>query len=131
MGTLLIRQVRYVDFIAVLSEGASDLRDFQAAIDTLVRQMGPLRSDHVLVDLRGATLPPLPEAVMVEALSYLRRTGLGVENRVAFVTDPDDEVRTGRVQGAGRIARLLEMDLRGFQDYSEALDWLNAPTEGP
>ena len=131
MGMPLIRHVRYEDFIAVVSDGASDLHDFQAAIDTLVRQMGTLHFHNVLVDLRGATLAPLPEAIMVEAVSYLRRMGLGVVNRIAFVTDPDDEVRTERVQSAECIARLLGMHLRSFQDYSEALDWLNDPTEGP
>jgi hypothetical protein len=131
MGTPLIRHVRYEDFIAVVSAGASDLHDFQAAIDTLVRQMGTLHFYHVLVDLRGATLVPIPEPIWVEALSYLRGKGLGVVNRIAFVTDPDDEVRTDRVQGAERIAQRLGLHLRSFQEYSEALDWLNDPTEGP
>ena len=68
---------------------------------------------------------------MVDAASYLRRMGFGVSNRVAFVTDPDDEVRTDRVHSAERIAQMLEMHFRSFQDYAEALDWLNDPTEGP
>ena len=130
MGTPLIRHVRYEDFVAVRSEGASDLRDFQAAIDTLAQQIGTLYSHHILVDLRGK-LKPLPEALMVDAASYLRRMGLGVSNRIAFVTDPDDEVRTDRVHSAERIAQMLEMHFRSFQDYGEALDWLNDPTEGP
>ena len=129
MATPLIRHVRYEDFIAVLSEGARDLRDFQAAVDTLVRRMGTLHYHHVLVDLRGATLAPLPEAILVEATSYLRRMRLGVWNRIAVVTDPADEARTGRVRSAERIAQLLEMHLRSFQDYREALDWLNDLTE--
>src|SRR4051812_790330 len=125
MGMPLIRHVRYEDFIAVLSDGVHDLRDFQEVIDTLVRQMGTLHYDHVLVDLRGAPLPPLPEAIMVEVMSYLRRMNLGVLNRTAFVTDPDDKTRTERVHSAEGIAQLLGMHMRGFEDYSEALDWLN------
>src|SRR4051794_39813383 len=117
MAMPLIRHVRYDDFVAIRSEGASGLDDFQAAIDTLVRQMGTLFSHHVLVDLRGAKLKPLPEAFMLNAVSYLRRMGLGVSNRIAFVTVADDEVRTDRVHDAERIARMLEMHVRSFQDY--------------
>src|SRR3954469_24461595 len=129
MGAPLIRHVRYEDFIAVVSDGVSELDDFKATIDTLVRQMGTLHFYHVLVDLRGATLAPLPEPILVEALSYLRQVGLGVVNRIAFVSDPDDEVRTERGQSAEGLTPLLGMHLRSFQDYSEALDWLNDPTE--
>ena len=63
-------------------------------------QMGTLHFHHVLVDLRHAVIAPLPEALLVEAVSYLSRLGVGVVNRVAFVTDPADGVRWDRVQGA-------------------------------
>jgi hypothetical protein len=123
----LIRHVRYQDFIALTSKGARDLDGFRSSIDTLVRQMGTLEHHHVLIDLRHAVVPPLHEAVLVEASTYLRARGLGVLNRIAVVVDPHDELRTERVQVAERIATLLGMHLRGFPDYAEALDWLNDP----
>ena len=128
MGAPLIRHVRYEDFIALVSDGVGDLDGFRLAADTLVRQMGSLHFHHILVDLRRAVIAPLPEALLVEAMSYLRRLGVGVVNRIAFVTDPADWIRSGRVQVAERIAALMEMQLRSFQDYGEALDWLNEPT---
>jgi hypothetical protein len=127
VSTPLIRHVRYQDFIALISDGVGDLASFRSAIDTLVRQMGTLDYHHILVDLRHAVIPPLPEAVLVESARYLRDLGLGVLNRIAIVTDPADELRTEPVAVAERIALLLGMHLRGFQDYSEALDWLNDP----
>jgi hypothetical protein len=131
VGEPLVRHVRYEDFINVISEGACDLSDFRSTADAVVRQMGPLHHHHVLLDVRGAVVGPLPEPLLVEAASYLRRLGLGVLNRVAIVTDPADEVRSERAQIAERIATQLGMHVRSFQDYSEALDWLNDPTEGP
>src|SRR5262249_28638081 len=131
MGMPLIRHVRYEDFIAVLSGGASDLRDFQETVDTIVRQMGPLHHHHVLVDLRGATIAPLPQVTMVEALNYLRRVGLGVSNRIAFVAGVGDEVRMERLKLAEAITRQMGMHFRAFEAYEEALDWLNEPTGGP
>ena len=130
MAIPIIRHVQYADFIALISDGVGDLSGFRSATDTLVRQMGSLHFHHILIDLRHAVIPPLPEAVLVEAVSYLRRVGVGVLNRVAIVTDPADELRSERVQIAERIALLMEMHLRSFQDYSEALDWLNDPTQG-
>src|SRR5262249_24498252 len=106
VGAPLIRHVRYEDFIALVSEGVGDLNGFRSAADTLVRQMGTLHHHHILVDLRRAVTPPLPEAVLVEPVSYLHRLGVGVLNRVAFVTDRTDEVRSERVQIAERIAPL-------------------------
>jgi hypothetical protein len=123
--TPLIRHVRYQDFVALISEGASDLRGVQSAADTLVRQMGTLEFHHIVIDLRHAVIPPLPEAILVEAVNYLRRLGIGVLNRVAIVTDPVDEVRSERAEVAERIALHMGMQVRSFQDYSEALDWLN------
>ena len=130
MGAPLIRHVRYEDFIALVSDGVGNLDGFRLAADTLVRQMGSLHFHHILVDLRRAVIEPLPEALLVEAISYLRRQGVGVLNRVALVTDPADVVRSERAQAAERIAALMGVHLRSFQDYSEALDWLNDPTQG-
>jgi hypothetical protein len=127
--TPLIRHVRYEDFIALVSEGVGDLDGLRLAADTLVQQMGSLHFHHILVDLRRAVIAPIPEALLVEAMSYLRRLGVGVVNRVAFVTDPADGVRSERAQEAERIAALMGMHLHSFQDYSEALDWLNDPTQ--
>ena len=81
--------------------------------------------------IQAATLGPLPEDTLVEALDYIRQTGLGVENRMAVVTHPDDEVRTERMQSVEGLAHRLGMHLRGFEDYAEALEWLNEPTGGP
>lgn len=127
----IIRHVRYEDFIALTSDGVGDLNGFRAAADTLVRQMGTLHYHHILVDLRRAVIAPLPEVILVEAVSYLHGLSVGVVNRVAILTDPADEVRSDRVQVAERIAGLMGMHLRGFQEYGAALDWLNDPTQTP
>lgn len=130
MGEPLIRHVRFEDFIALTSDGVGDLDGLRSAADTLVRQMGTLHFHHLLVDLRRAVIPPLPELILVEAVRYLHGLGVGVLNRVAIVTDPADEVRSERVRIAELIGRQMEMQFRGFQDYAEALYWLNDPGQG-
>ena len=64
----VIRHVSYQDFVALKSEGAGDLDGFQAAADALLAQMGDVAAQHVLVDLRRATIPPLPEALLARTL---------------------------------------------------------------
>ena len=127
----LVRHVRYEDFYALVSEGVRDLPSFRASVDVLLREMGNLHHHHILLDLRHAVIGPLPEAILHQAVSDLRALGIGVLNRVAIVTDQDDEIRTERVLVAEQIATLQGMHIRGFVDYGEALDWLNDPTEGP
>jgi hypothetical protein len=80
-----------------------------------------------LIDLRHATVPPLPEAVLIEALEHLRRRGLGVLNRLAIVIDRDDDARTLRLVALEQIAATMGMVVRGFGDYAAALKWLSAP----
>ena len=126
----VIRHVRYEEFVALISEGAGDLDGFQAAADALLTQMGDVAAQHVLVDLRRATIPPLPEALLARALEYLRRRGLGVKNKVAVVTDPADELRTDRADAAEAVAAFLLMQVRSFRDYGDALDWLSEVERG-
>ena len=65
-------------------------------------------------------------------MSYLSRLGFGVLNKVAFVTDPDDGVRSERVLESERIAAVMGVHVRGFHYMdAEALDWLSDPTKGP
>ena len=89
----MIRHIRYEEFVALKSEGAGDFDGFLAAVDALVEQMGDVAAHHVLVDLRRATIPPLPEALLARRPGRLRRRGLGVKNKIAVVTDPADGVR--------------------------------------
>jgi hypothetical protein len=126
----VIRHVRYEEFVALISEGAGDMDGFQAAADALLDQMGDVAAQHVLVDLRRATIPPLPEALLARALQYLRRRGLGVKNKVAVVTDPADKVRADRADAAEAVATFLLMQVRSFRDYGAALDWLNEEERG-
>ena len=126
----MIRHIRYEEFVALISEGAGDLDGFEAAADALLAQMGDVAAQHVLVDLRHATIPPLPEALLARALEYLRRRGLGVKNKVAVVTDPGDRARTDRADTAEVVAAFLRMQVRSFRDYGAALDWLNEEERG-
>ncbi len=126
----VIRHIRYEEFVALKSEGAGDMDGLQAALDALLAQTGDVTAHHVLVDLRRATIPPLPEAVLARALEHLRRQGLGVKNKVAVVTDPADRVRTDRVDAAEAVAAFLRMQVRSFRDYGAALDWLSEADPG-
>jgi hypothetical protein len=121
----VIRHIRYEEFVALKSKGAGDFDGFLTAVDALLAQMGDATAHHVLVDLRRATIPPLPEALLARALEHLSRLGLGVKNKVAVVTDPADEVRTDRADAAEVVAALLQMQVRSFRDYGAALDWLS------
>jgi hypothetical protein len=105
----VIRHVRYEEFVALISEGAGDLDGLQAAADALLSQMGDVGAQHDLVDLRRATIPPIPEAVLARAPEHLRRLGLGVRNKVAVVTDPADRDRTDRGDTAEAVAAFLGM----------------------
>ena len=123
----VIRHVSYQDFVALKSEGAGDFDGFLAAVDALRAQMGEnVAAQHVLVDLRRATIPPLPEADLAQAPEDLRRLGLGVKNKVAVVIDAADGVRTDRADAAEAVAAHLLMHVRSFRDYAAALDWLAA-----
>ena len=126
----VIRHVRYEEFVALISEGAGDLDGFQAAAAALLAQMGDVAAQHVLVDLRRATIPPLPEALLARALEYLRHRGVGVKNKVAVVTDPGDRARTDRADTAEVVAAFLRMQVRSFRDYGAALDWLSEADRG-
>jgi hypothetical protein len=131
VGTPLIRHVRYQDFIALVSDGSSDLDTTKKQFDDLIRSMGTLHAHNVLIDLRRATTGPVPEALLVEITGHMREAGLGVKNRVALVYDPDDELRIDRGEVIERIAALMNMHVFACTDYAEALDWLNDPTKGP
>jgi hypothetical protein len=126
----VIRHVRYEEFVALKSEGAGDFDGLLAAVDALLAQMGDVAAHHVLVDLRRATIPPLPEALLARALEHLRRQGLGVKNKVAVVTGPADAARTDRVDAAEAVAAFLRMQVRSFRDYGAALDWLSEGDRG-
>ena len=126
----VIRHIRYEEFVALKSEGAGNFDGFLAAVDTLLAQMGDVAANHVLVDLRRASLPPLPEAALARALEHLRRRGLGVRNKVAVVTDSADGVRTDRADTAEAVAAFLRMQVRSFRDYGAALDWLSEVERG-
>jgi hypothetical protein len=120
-----IRHIRYEDFISVASAGEPDLDAVRSAVDAVVGRIGDVASHDVVVDLRRAVLPPLPEPVLGEALESLRRAGLGVRNRVAVVISPHDLERLGRMRPIERIAGDREMALGMFDDYGDALDWLS------
>jgi hypothetical protein len=111
----LIRHVRYEDFVALISQGVVDLEGFRLAVDALGRHMGDVAAHHVLFDLRGADVGPLPEIVLVEALDHLRRRGVGVLNRLALVTDPADEERSDRTHRAEAIAAQMGVGIAGGQ----------------
>jgi hypothetical protein len=121
----VIRHIRYEEFVALKSEGAGDFDGFLTAVDALLAQMGDAAAHPVLIDLRRATIPPLPEALLARALEHMRRLGLGVENKVAIVTDPADGVRADRADAAEAVAAFLRMQVRSFRDYGAALDWLS------
>ena len=121
----VIRHIRYEEFVALKSQGAGDFDGFLAAVDALVAQMGDVTTHPVLVDLRRATIPPLPESLLARALEHLRRLGLGVKNKVAVVVDPADKERADRIDSAEAVAAFLRMQVRGFRDYGAALDWLS------
>jgi hypothetical protein len=125
-----IRHVSYDDFFALVSEGAGDLAAFRSAVDALAQQMGDPRHHPVLVDLRHATIGPLPEALLVEVMTYLRGKGLGRLNKVAFVVDRDDQQRRDRGAVLERIAAIMAMRFGTFEDYAAALDWLSEPPPG-
>jgi hypothetical protein len=125
-----IRHVHYEDFFALISEGVGDLTGFRFAIDMLVRQIGDPHSHNLLFDLRNATIRPLPEALLVQAMGYLHGKGLGRLNKVAFVVDRDDWERRNLAAVLERIALAMEMHVQSFEDYAEALDWLSDPSQG-
>jgi hypothetical protein len=124
-----IRHVRYEDFYSLTSEGAGDLGSFCRSLDTLVLQMGRLSDHHVVLDLRKATIPPIDESLLSQAIDELRRRGLGVANKVAVVYDPADNVRALRFVRVEEIAVEMGVRLRTFDDTVDALDWLNCPDE--
>ena len=125
-----IRQIRYEDFVSLISRGAGDLDGVRSAVDTLLAQMGDPPAYPVLIDLRRAAIPPLPEPVLAQALTYLRRRGLGVANKVAIVTDPADRDRSDRADAVEAIAAHMLMHVRSFRDYGDALDWLSEADRG-
>jgi hypothetical protein len=126
----VIRHIRYDEFVALKSQGAGDFDGFLAAVDALLAQTEDVAAHPVLVDLRRATIPPLPEGLLARALEHLRGLGVGVTNKVAIVTNPADEVRRERADAAEAVAALLRMQVRSFSDYGAALDWISVAGPG-
>jgi hypothetical protein len=124
-----IRHVRYEDFYSLSSEGVGNLESFCRAVDALVQQMGSLTDHHVVLDLRHATIPPIPELLLTQALAELSKRGIGVANKVAIVYDPADDVRAMRFGRGERIADLMGVRLRSFDDTADALEWLNSSAD--
>ena len=91
--------------------------------------MGSLEFHHILMDIRHATLPPLPEALAVQVVTDLKRRGIGVANKVAVVVNPDDEARADRIKLFEAIATHMGVRLRCFVDYGDALDWISDPAK--
>jgi hypothetical protein len=124
-----IRHVRYEDFYSLSSEGIGDIESFCRAVDTLVRLMGRVSDHHVVLDLRWATIPPIPESLLTQALNELSRRGIGVANKVAIVYDPADAERATRMVRGEEIAKQIGVRLRSFDDTADALEWLNCPPD--
>jgi hypothetical protein len=124
-----IQHIGFEDFIRLASEGAGDLEGFRSAVDELVDRMGSHHARPVLLHLRYAAIPPLSEAALAQALSELKRRGLGVENKLAIIVDRDDEARVVRALACERIAEQMGMRVRGFADFGAALDWLSTRPE--
>jgi hypothetical protein len=122
-----IRHIRYEDFYSLSSDGVGDIESFCRAVDALVAQMGRVNDHHVLLDLRDARIPPLPESLLPRALNELSRRGIGVANKVAVVFDPADSVRGLRMIQGEEIAERMGLRFRSFDDTADALEWLNVP----
>jgi hypothetical protein len=91
--------------------------------------MGSLSDHHVLLDLRHATIPPIPESQLAQALGELSRRGIGVANKVAIVFDPADSTRAMRFVRGEELAVRMGVRFRSFDDTSDALEWLSCPCE--
>jgi hypothetical protein len=124
-----IRHVRDEDFYLLSSDGVGDIESFCRAVDALVRQMGRVSDHHVMLDLRSATIPPIPESLLTQALDELSRRGIGVSNTVAIVYDPADRDRAMRMVRGEEIAVQMGVRLRSFDDTADALEWLNCPAD--
>jgi hypothetical protein len=124
-----IQHVRYDDFYSLSSDGVGDIEGFCRAVDALVRRMGSVSDHHVVLDLRRATIPPIPESLLTQALEELARRGLGVANKVAVVYDPADAERAMRMIHGEDIAVQIGLRLRSFNDITDALEWLNYPAD--
>jgi hypothetical protein len=120
-----IRHIRYEDFYSLSSEGFGNLESFCRAVDSLVRQMGSVSAHHIVLDVRHATIPPIPESLLTPALDELWRRGIGVVNKVAIVYDPADDIRATRFVRGEEIAEQMGLRLRSFDDTADALEWLN------
>jgi hypothetical protein len=88
--------------------------------------MGSVCDHHVLLDLRRATIPPIPESELTHAIDELARRGIGVANKVAIVYDATDAVRAMMMVRAREIAVQMGIRLRSFDDTADALDWLSS-----
>jgi hypothetical protein len=122
-----IRHIRYEDFYSLSSDGVGDIESFCRALDVLVAQMGRVRDHHVVLDLRYARIPPIPESLVAQVLNELSRRGIGIDNKVAIVFDPADSVRGLRMIQGEEIAERMGLRLRSFDDTGDALEWLNLP----
>jgi hypothetical protein len=124
-----IRHVRYEDFYLLSSNGVGDVESFCRAVDALVRQMGSVSDHHVLLDLRRATIPPIPVSQLTQAMDELSRRGIGVANKVAIVYDPADAARAMLMVRGQEIAVQMGIRLRSFDDTADAIDWLSCPAD--
>jgi hypothetical protein len=125
----MIRHVRYADFYSLASDGVGDIESFCRAVDALVQRMGHVSDHHVILDLRCATIPPIPESLLTQALEEFWRRGIGVANKVTIVYDSGDAERALRMVRAEEFAVEIGVNLRSFDDTADALEWLNCPAD--
>jgi hypothetical protein len=124
-----IRHVRYEDFYSLSSDGVGDIESFCRAVDALVRQMGSVSDHNVLMDLRHATIPPIPVQQLSQAMGELALRGIGVANKVAVVYDPADAARATLMVQGEEIATQVGLRLRSFDDTADALEWISSPAD--
>ncbi|MBY0369484.1 hypothetical protein K2X33_02285 [bacterium] len=109
------------EFLKAQGQGAVNIDECLGNLKNLVDEWKQNPKQNVLVDMRKRP-PSLGPGDIHKLVDVVARTGLGYFNRVAllYLRRPHfDEVKF-----LESIAKTHGMDIRGFESYEEALQWL-------
>ncbi len=125
MSTVNYKLYHHRDFIKTKATGCLDLE----ASKLLIRKLALLSSNHpreheIIVDLREAECTPTVEE-RIELVRELTRHRSAFRNKIAVLCH--DEKHLIRSRFTSLCARLEGIDVQGFLDFEEAIEWLNAP----
>ena len=125
MSTINYKLYHHRDFIRTKASGRLDLEASKILIRNLAQlSAGFPREQEIIIDLRNAACELTAED-RIELVRELTRHRSAFRNKIAVLCH--DEKHLIRSRFTSLCARLEGIQVQGFLDFEESIEWLNAP----